>query len=401
MNNNILENKSILILDDEIGIVDLIADLASEMGCTSIIKVINSNNFVSQYTDEIDFIFLDLYMPETDGIEILHFLGESNSTASIVLMSGVDEKVLQTAVIIARSYGLNIVGTLTKPIPLHQLEYVLSEPKNFSKKVFQKSDRKIDKSDLERALESNEELVLFYQPQIQIQKQRFYGFEALIRWKHPEYGLIFPDQFISLAEESNLIKQLTWYVIKTTIKTLLDWRKEGYEIRVSINVSVDDLQDLNFPQLLYENMKVHNLSPYQITLELTESKLMGDDPQSLEILTRLRMKGFEISIDDFGTGYSSLEQLSRVPFNELKVDKSFVLDCLHNPDSRTIVESTIQMAHNMGLTVVAEGIESKAILKYIKSLGCEVGQGYVFSPALNYMDALNFIKNINLKEYFE
>lgn len=361
-----MKGKSILILDDEVGIVDFIADVAEELGSDKIFKVTESSQFLNVYNSQLDFIFLDLFMPDTDGVEILHFLGESKSKSSIVLMSGVDERVLNTSVIIARGYGLNIVGTLSKPIPLRQLEYVLSEPKNFREQTFRKKSSRITEEDLVSALASNDQLLLYYQPQIQIQKKRIYGFEALIRWKHPEFGLIFPDEFIKLAEDSGYIKELTWYVINKAIETLTLWRREGYLVRVSINVSVDDLQDLSFPQLLFESMKIHSLSPFLITLELTESKLMGEDPHSLEILTRLRMKGFEISIDDFGTGYSSLEQLSRVPFNELKVDKSFVLDCLENQDSKTIVESTIEMAHKMGLTVVAEGIENRDILRYPK-----------------------------------
>ncbi|UUX52255.1 EAL domain-containing protein [Nisaea acidiphila] len=229
---------------------------------------------------------------------------------------------------------------------------------------------------MRRGLEEDE-FVLFYQPQISLADETPSGVEALLRWNHPQHGLVNPANFIPQAEQSNLIGPLTEYVISQACGDLSELRENGFSPRMSINLSAASIYDLELPEKLYNFFGRHRIEPGHVALELTETAVMADAAASIDILTRLRMKGFHLSIDDFGIGYSSMEQLVRIPFSELKLDQKFVRGLLKYPECRSVTEVTIALAHKLGLTVVAEGIEDDATLDEVRNLGCEEGQGFV------------------------
>ena len=237
---------------------------------------------------------------------------------------------------------------------------------------------------------------LEYQPKVNLQDGIPTGFEALARWRHPRLGLLQPAQFISLAELSEVIRPLTLWILDRALTQLSDWRREGYVLRMAVNLSARHLMDDACPDQIRRLLEKHNMPAAQLELEITESALIADPVRATQVLTRIHDMGVHLSIDDFGTGYSSLSHLMRLPLNALKVDMSFVLHMLTNPKCTAIVESTINLAHNLGLSVVAEGIESEQVRAALHSLGCDEGQGFVIGRPMSGMDASSWLRATKL-----
>lgn len=234
--------------------------------------------------------------------------------------------------------------------------------------------------DFARALDKGE-LWVEYQPRIDCSSAELVGAEALVRWQHPELGPLPPDRFIGAIEQAGCISQLTRWVLEEALTTLAGWCSGGLPIGVSVNISADDLIDEDLPGFLEALCKAQAVTPEQVTLEVTESAIMHDVGNSLNVISVLRGLGFRIAIDDFGTGHSSLAQLKRLPVDELKIDKSFVLNIADQRDE-AVVRTAIELAHQFGLTAVAEGVEDEACRTRLQQLGCELAQGFLFSPAL-------------------
>jgi EAL domain-containing protein (putative c-di-GMP-specific phosphodiesterase class I) len=207
--------------------------------------------------------------------------------------------------------------------------------------------------------------------------------EALVRWNHPTHGRMSPDEFIPLAEQSGTIGALTKWVLRTAIRECALWTRLGTPVTIAVNLSALDLFDAELPTYISGLLTDANLPPMSLVLEITESAIMRDPAYALKILRELKSRGIRLSVDDFGTGYSSLAHLKRLPVDELKIDKSFVLNLTsQSTDDTVIVRSTIELGHNMGLTVIAEGIENIEAFDILKRLGCDMAQGYYMSPPL-------------------
>ena len=339
-----------------------------------------------------DIVILDLMMLEVDGIEVIRHLAQHKSPSSLILISGYDSGVLHSAETLALSCGLNVTSTFTKPININVLASLLTSLSSHStqKEVVCTINDKSNQEKLEftptamdlRDAIDKKQLILYYQPQINMQIRSVYGAEALVRWLHPEFGLIFPDKFIALAEQTGLIERLTEEVINLAIRQSVHWQKLNKPIRLSINVSAQNIANLKLPDQLSMLVNEYKLDPSMIVLELTESALMGSAITSLDILTRLRLKGFQLSIDDFGTGYSSLSQLHKIPFTELKIDQSFVVKMKQENESKAIVETCIMLAHKLNIEVVAEGVEDKETWDLLLAEGCDIAQGYYIAKPM-------------------
>jgi diguanylate cyclase (GGDEF)-like protein len=232
--------------------------------------------------------------------------------------------------------------------------------------------------ELRRAIRDRE-LVLHYQPKAALRNGEVGSVEALVRWIHPERGLIPPDEFIPLAERTGLMKPLTSYVIDEALRQCAEWREQGLNLAVAVNLSMRNLLDVSFPDEVAELLRARNIEPSLLEFEITESTVLVDPARSKLVLDRLSGMGLRLSIDDFGTGYSSLAYLKRLPLNELKIDRSFVMHMLENEDDAVIVRSTIDLGRNLGLEVVAEGVEDAPTWDALASLGCDVAQGYYLS----------------------
>jgi EAL domain-containing protein (putative c-di-GMP-specific phosphodiesterase class I) len=228
---------------------------------------------------------------------------------------------------------------------------------------------------LRRAI-AERELTVLYQPQGDVATGTLTGVEALVRWQHPEHGLLPPDRFIPLAEHTGLIRPLTSYVLDTALAQCRAWADEGLDLNVAVNVTGRDLLDLRFPDEVDEALAKWSIPPRRLELEITENTVLTDPARALGVLTRLHRLGVSVAIDDFGSGNSSLGYLKRLPVNVLKVDKAFVLNMVENDDDAVIVRSTIDLGHNLGLKVVAEGVETKSAWTRLAALGCDIIQGY-------------------------
>lgn len=233
-------------------------------------------------------------------------------------------------------------------------------------------------AELENAI-SSDNFELHYQPKIDIAKKSVVGAEALIRWLHPEHGLIMPDKFIPLAEQSGMINQVTQWVLDKAVQQCAEWHSLGLKIGIAINLSAFSLNDSSLHDIISATLQKNNLPAQYLTLELTESAIMSDASTALKILTNLDSMGVRLAVDDFGTGYSSLAYLKRLPVDEIKIDKSFVMDMMENVNDEVIVRSTIDLAHNMGMKVVAEGIENHQTWYKLSELHCDFAQGHYLS----------------------
>lgn len=240
-------------------------------------------------------------------------------------------------------------------------------------------------SELRHAIDRSE-LELYYQPKVSIQTDVLYGAEALVRWHHPKHGFISPDEFIQLAEQTRMIKPLTLWVLKEAFTHCADWHKQGKELTISVNLSAKDLHDPELPDLIAGIAVSTGAKPEWIILEITEGSILTDPELTLGIIERLNKIGFLLSIDDFGTGYSSLAYLKKMPLNELKIDRSFVQDILISENDDVIVNATINLAHNLGFHVTAEGVETKEIMDKLKAYGCDIAQGHYLSKPFTVTD---------------
>jgi diguanylate cyclase (GGDEF)-like protein len=247
-------------------------------------------------------------------------------------------------------------------------------------------------SELRGSLE-NGDLQLYYQPQIDIATNEVKSIECLVRWHHPEHGFIFPDDFIPLAEQTGNIRYLTKWAIEEALIQHNKLKTNGFHIHMAVNISAIDLTDSNFIEFVEIALKKHDVTPKMLMLEVTESAIMSDPKKAITILTELQNMGVQLSIDDFGTGYSSMEQLKRTPVNELKIDKSFVLELISSNEDAIIVKSITDLAHNLGLSVVAEGVENKESLEMLNKIGVETAQGYFISKAIHGNEFLPWLLN--------
>jgi EAL domain-containing protein (putative c-di-GMP-specific phosphodiesterase class I)/CheY-like chemotaxis protein len=369
-----VERKRLLVVDDEREIAEFVAKVANRIGFSAV-AVDNAADFATQFACGVDVIVLDLFMPEMDGIEVIRFLAENQSRADLLLMSGVDRSILSSAEKLAVESGLNVVATLGKPFRKLELQEALTKNIASSPKNVMKNCGGIDSGALEKALTARE-FHLVYQPQVRIHDRSWSGVEALLRWEHPTHGIISPEYFIPLAEECGMIDRITQFVVDEALSQSVDWSRKGYTPRVSINISARTLEDLEFPEKLLLRLREHGVPSERLAIELTETSVAKDLRKSLDILTRLRIKGFVLSIDDFGTGYSSMLQLVQAPFTELKVDRAFVGTLLVDSDCRSVVSASIKLAHELGMSVVAEGIESESVWNILKDLQCDEAQGF-------------------------
>jgi EAL domain-containing protein (putative c-di-GMP-specific phosphodiesterase class I)/CheY-like chemotaxis protein len=384
-------NRIVLIDDDRV-VGEIVSALAKAMGLQCDITR-TPEDFFGRIGPDTTLILLDLVMPEMDGIEILRLLGERNCKARIVLMSGINIRVIETAKKLAQSLGLVVVGHLQKPFPIDQLQELLGANLPIEKLPAHQDEERISitDEDLIRAFD-RDEFVIYYQPQINIATGIVTGVEALSRWQHPELGLVFPDNFISRIETLGLMDRFCWITAERALNEVKQFSAaNGYLPRLAINVSVSSLRDLKFPDIFMNLARKYDFPAERIVLEITESGLM-EFSLALDVLTRLRMRNFQLSIDDFGTGYSMMKQLQNVPAIELKIDRTFVQHMDASHADLVMVEKIIEMGHELDMEVIAEGVETQDQFTLLRERGCDGVQGFLFSQALPPAEIMRWLE---------
>lgn len=379
-------SKRLLVIDDEEDICELVSDIAEMTGyiATSITDLASTERL--KELKDVDVLALDLSMPGIDGIEVIHYMESLPRKPHLILMTGFEHSVLEGARKLASQLKIPVLGTLSKPFNVQDVKALLLRPVTeqpvIVKQAQKRSQLEFQLSDIEKGLK-NKEFIPYFQPQIDLTTGQLHGVEALVRW-HYGCKVVMPDSFLPVIESNQLILPLTLTVIEQTLEQMLRWQQAGLpELQVSVNLSAAYLDQLNLASLMPGLLKKYAVRPENITFEITERiALDGENQSSLDAITRLRLKGFYLSLDDFGTGYSSLAQLNQLPFNEIKIDKSFVLHMLSSPISEAIVKSSISLARQLGVRCVAEGIETREIEEFLVSSGCDIGQGYLYSPSL-------------------
>ncbi|MEP7297184.1 MAG: EAL domain-containing response regulator [Burkholderiales bacterium] len=325
--------------------------------------------------DAVDVVVCDLNMPGVDGIEFLQRLNASAFRGSVILLSGEGVGIMHSVRKLLAGGNLVILGALEKPAARSAIRTLLdpwspSVDRRAEPPVFRVIEAELCTANRER------QWLLHYQPKVDLTTGALVGTEALIRWSHPIHGLIYPDRFIGAAEELGAIDGVTDWVLREAVQQLSRWHAGNLRIQMAVNVSMDNLRSPSFAQRLSALVHGSFVSPQDLTLELTESRLMSPGATTLESLVRLRMQRFGLSIDDFGTGHSSLAQLRDVPFTELKIDRGFVQGARDNRLIRPILEGSIGIAKRMGLRSVAEGVETEDDWHLLREIGCDQAQGY-------------------------
>lgn len=373
----------IIIIDDDVFALKLLNHQLGQLGHADVTTVSCAQRALAliEGGNHFDILMTDLQMPVMDGVELMRNLKESSYSGELILISGEDRSILRAAELLAQAHGFRVLGQLEKPVDSAQLAEVLRRHTVAGALAEEHSNISYEPEEIRLAM-ARQELTCLCQPQVSLSDGTLTGVEILVRWQHPTEGMIAPDRFISVAEEHGLIDELTRIVLRDVLSQARDWFDSGLQMLIAINVSMLSLSDLEFPDRLVAAARKAGVSPSCLLLEVTESRLMKDMRAVLDILARLRLKYINLSIDDFGTGHSSLAQLRVLPFNELKIDRSFVNGASRDKDLSVICKASLDIAKKLGMHSVAEGVENIEDWHFLRAHGCKAAQGYLIGKPM-------------------
>lgn len=374
-----LKSLRVLIVDDDAFVREFDGDLLHALGVTRVDQAVNGQDAlraIDAMAAPPQLLICDLNMPGMDGIEFLRHLAERGFKCGVILSSGTDRRILKTVESLVQAHRLRFLATLEKPVEESALlAAILNLAQATSAQKGYPPLQPLSAEEIQAALEAGH-VDVFFQPKVSLTDRHVTGAEALVRLRHPVRGLVPPGAFISVAEQHGLIDGLTLAIFRKAMDYLGLWARQGHALKAAVNLSMDNLGRFDLPEVLSDIVGQAGADPQLVALEMTEGRLMGDLARSLEIITRLRLKGFNLSIDDFGTGYSSLEKLKQLPFNELKVDRAFVCGAARDEAARAILESSVRLGRALNMNIVAEGVETQADWDLVARAGCNEAQGY-------------------------
>mgnify|MGYP006090773917 CR=1 FL=1 len=384
----------VLLVDDDDFMLDVVEELLRQIGvekngrCQSGIEALA---YIENVSEPVELMICDLSMPGMDGIECMRHLSGLNFKGGIIVLSGSDERLLGTVGNLLIEHHLNFVGSLKKPVDKEALAALIATltVESTEKSGVYGALKMLSFDELRVGLDADC-IEAFFQPKISASRRNVLGAECLLRWRDPERGLISPLAVIPVAETHGLIDELTLAVFTKAMEHLGEWTRKGHALKVSVNVSIDNLKCLDLPNVLSAIARDAGANPNQVILEITESRLLSNLASSLEIISRFRLLGFGLSIDDFGTGYSSMEKLKQMPFTELKVDRAFVCGATSDPVARAIFQSSVNLGHALDMQVVAEGAETKDDWDLAVAMGCDQLQGYVVAKPMSPADFIDW-----------
>ncbi|MGZ5050991.1 MAG: EAL domain-containing protein [Methylobacter sp.] len=386
---------NILVIEDDNFQRQMLVNMLRSLGLASIDDADNGRQALdiirNKTASPVNIALCDLNMPEMDGMEFLRHLGEEQHNVAIIITSALESKLLTSVEKMVSMYGIKLLGTIEKPITLVNVKDLLAKYDHLSAKRHQSIDTYSFSLDEILLGVRAKQFKPYFQPKVDLKTGRLVGAEALARWIHPEYGVIGPNEFIPLLEQHNHIDELTFLMLQESAAACRRFLDQGHALSISINLSVVSLDDALLADKIIQLVNNVGIQPHYIVLEITESATMTHAAHALENLARLCMNGFSLSIDDYGTGYSSMQQLTRIAFSELKIDQSFVKDFTDNEALSIVVESSIDMAHKLQIKSVAEGVETQQDWDKLKSMKCDIAQGYFIAKPMDMKAFGDFI----------
>ena len=385
----------VLLVDDDVFMLQLLKEMLQKLGIHNIFTATDGKaalTIMDGANLPMQLLICDLNMPGMDGIEFFRHLAARRFPGWLIISSGSDTRLLKTVGNLLEAHHLRILDILHKPLKQSQLLNALikvaeSTPADNSLYQQKLSPEEVRTGILEGQVET------YFQPQVSVTDGQITGAECLARWRHPTKGIVPPLAFISVAEEHGLIDALTMVIFRKAMQHHGEWTRQGHNLKISINVSMDNLDRLDLPEQFADITRQEGVDIKNVMLEMTESRLMSNLTASLDIITRLRLKGFGLSIDDFGTGYSSMEKLHQLPFTELKIDRAFVFGAGGDAAARAIMDLSVQMGRALDMRVVAEGAETREDWDLVTASGCDELQGYVVSKPMPAAEFINWKKN--------
>ncbi len=331
----------------------------------------------------IDISFIDLNMPIMDGIELVRHLANGDHPTAIVLTSALGSALLFSVETISKAYGTHLLGTFEKPATPEILQNLIAQyqPPQARANQVRKALPVFTLEEIQQGLQAGQ-FEPFFQPKVELATGKVKAVEAFARWRHPQYGLVTPRTFIPVLEAGGDMETLTWIVIERSVAACRGWHDQGLMLSVSINLSVTSLAEPGLAEKILAHIAQHGIETQYITFEITELMAMTDVPVCLENLARLRMKGFGLSIDDYGTAHSNLQQLLRIPFLDLKIDRSFVAGASQSGQMHIALSSCLDLARKLRRNSVAVGVETREDWDLLRDLGCTYAQGYYIAQPM-------------------
>ena len=388
-----MNKLNVLVVDDSNVQRNHVMNMCLDQGVSNVVGAINGVDAIDKLSEEkFDVVFIDLEMPIMDGVELSRKIAKNKLAQSVIILSSKDPSLISSIGTMAESDGLIVLGTFKKPMQINDLVNSLNRLKthtnsNETHKIY----NRLVIDDLINGIKE-QRITLFYQPKLTCKGLLLKGVEALARWNHPKLGFVSPVEFITAAEEFGIISELTHYLFDIALKQKVQWRDHGINFHLAFNLSPLSLADNDLAEKISSQVALHNIEPKEIVLEVTENAICGEISTAIETLAKLRLKGFKLAIDDYGTGFANAQQLSRVPATELKLDRILVDNVATRPQQLAILKSTVNLAKDLGLTTVAEGVENFDDFKILFQLKVDLIQGYYFAKPMDPKKLIHWLQ---------
>jgi EAL domain-containing protein (putative c-di-GMP-specific phosphodiesterase class I)/CheY-like chemotaxis protein len=359
--------------------------MLTRLGARHIIEAENGRvalDLLQKNGQRIHISFIDLNMPDMDGIELVRHLANADYPGAIVLTSALGAALLFSVETMSKAYGINLLGTFEKPATPELLQALIGQYQPPSPHATSlNAVRVFSLEEIQHGL-AQQQFEPFFQPKVELATGKVKAVEAFVRWHHPEYGLVSPPSFIPVLEASGHMETLTWLVIERSVAACRVWHDRGLMLSVSINLSSTSLAEPGLAEKILAHIAQHGIETHYVTFEITELMAMTDVPICLENIARLRMKGFGLSVDDYGTAHSNVQQLLRIPFLDLKIDRSFVAGASKNQSMHIALSSCLDLARKLHRNSVAVGVETREDWDLLRDLGCTYAQGYYIAKPM-------------------
>jgi len=388
-----MNKLNVLVVDDSNVQRNHVMNMCLQQGVANVVGAINGVDAIDKLQeDTFDLVFIDLEMPIMDGVELSRKIAKEKLAQSVIILSSKDPSLISSIGTMAESDGLNVLGTFKKPMQVKDLENSLNRLTSHSNSnETHKIYNRLEVDDLINGIKE-QQITLFYQPKLTCKGLLLKGVEALARWNHPKLGFVSPVEFITAAEEFGVISELTHYLFDIALKQKVQWRDHGVNFHLAFNLSPLSLADNDLADKISSQVELHQIESKEIVLEVTENAICGEISTAIETLAKLRLKGFKLAIDDYGTGFANAQQLSRVPATELKLDRILVDNVATRPQQLAILKSTVNLAKDLGLNTVAEGVENFDDFKLLFELNVDLVQGYYFAKPMDAKTLVHWLQ---------